>query len=157
MAESIWLLVDSDFRPHADCVFFETRGRGPCREPPIWLNEGLAEYFESVRIVNGSWKKGGARKDHLAELAAPAPLATFLKFDRSDFYAKAEANYPQAWSVVHFLLHGTPESRKIYDALFKKLANGASASAAVDEVFTPEVMSWFQPSYTAHVLKLRAE
>jgi tetratricopeptide (TPR) repeat protein len=126
------------------------------RDPPIWLNEGLAEYFETVRVVNGSWKKGEVRKDHVPVLVGAAPLEKFLRIDHADFYKGAEANYPQAWSVVHFLLHGTPESKKIYDALYKKLTNGASASAAVDEIFTPEVMSWFQPSYTAHLLKLRA-
>lgn len=124
------------------------------RDPPVWLNEGLAEYCETIRLDNGAWKRGEVRKDHLEKLAQTKPLRHFLTFGPGDFYMDAEANYAQGWAFAHFLLHGGPESKKLWDALTAKLAAGASAEHASESVFPAEDMEKLEVRFLSHLRSL---
>jgi hypothetical protein len=77
---------------------------------PLWLDEGLAEYFEVVPALRPF------RKDYLNTLkwsgrlgATPRlfQLEAIRQLDDMD-----EANYRGAWAWVHFMLHGPPEARE---------------------------------------------
>ena len=79
---------------------------------PLWLDEGLAEYFEvrgSVpgqahpehlhtlqRSLRGTWQPSIERLENIED---------FREFDRKD--------YAEAWGWVHFLLHGNPDAKQI--------------------------------------------
>lgn len=77
---------------------------------PLWLDEGLAEYFEvpaSQRaydnphlkaIQRSLWLKGAPRLEALEQL------------ERLEEMGAAE--YCNAWAWVHFMLHGPPEARE---------------------------------------------
>jgi hypothetical protein len=79
---------------------------------PLWLDEGLAEYFE----VRGT-KVGGAHREHLRTLKRMArkewhpsiarleAIVDFQEFDRK--------HYAESWSWVHFLLHDNPNGKQI--------------------------------------------
>ncbi len=124
------------------------------RDPPVWLNEGLAEYCETIRLDNGAWKRGEIRKDHLEKLAQTKPLRQFLTIAHGDFYKDAEVNYAQGWAFAHFLLHGGPESKKLWDALTAKLAAGVSAEHASESVFPAEDMEKLEVRFTSYLRSL---
>ncbi|MBW3599847.1 MAG: DUF1570 domain-containing protein [Planctomycetes bacterium] len=77
---------------------------------PLWLDEGLAEYFEPpsadrendsphLRAVQRSlWIKGAPRMDRLEKL--------------TDLAEMGAGEYRAAWSWVHFMLHGPPAARE---------------------------------------------
>jgi tetratricopeptide (TPR) repeat protein len=126
------------------------------RDAPLWLNEGLAEYFETVRIVNGSWSTGEKRKDHLDALASLERLSDYFSRDAAKFYAEPERSYAQAWALVHFMLHGGPEPRKAFDRLKASLDQGHSAARAIEDALPPEVFSTFEAEFRGHVATLRS-
>lgn len=78
---------------------------------PIWLNEGLAQYFETSYVSRGRLVTGQINPPQLA--AAQALLRTkreptigeLIEMDQRTFYERPEQNYPMAWALVYFLLH----------------------------------------------------
>lgn len=96
-------------------------------QAPLWLNEGLAMYYETMRVEDGSLTIG----EHLL---AQRPLAYFRMqpeellpatalhaLDRSEFYEKEKrfGNYMSAWTLVSALQMGArkPSFSAYLDAL----------------------------------------
>jgi hypothetical protein len=105
--------------------------------PPVWLDEGLAEYYSSARRDGDRVVLGGpasvdfsdrtvfwaARVDTLTQIEVPRgeapPVTTLAAADRAAFYALSEegwslvrggrraANYASAWRLVHLFMNGT--------------------------------------------------
>ncbi len=78
---------------------------------PAWLDEGLATYLEIPPDERTTPDPGGSRPDLLASLpdSDVVPSGALFYAAGLDFTgAKARARYAQAWSMVHFLLHGMP-------------------------------------------------
>ncbi|MEE4278414.1 MAG: hypothetical protein V2I82_08130, partial [Halieaceae bacterium] len=72
---------------------------------PAWLNEGLAEYFETLRI--GPPPAYLRNPTHLELLLRDGPVAlqTLLQLRRRDFgLENAQHRYASAWSLVAYLL-----------------------------------------------------
>lgn len=81
------------------------------KRPPRWLNEGMAEFFETLDYdANGnlysssqegrlnSIRSGIALKDDTR-------LRTFFKLNASDFYTEGLTdNYSTAYSIIYFLI-----------------------------------------------------
>jgi len=111
-------------------------------EVPVWLNEGLARYFETLRKEKGRWIAGAvpeSSRSILRELRSESqwlPLADLFRLDDEQFYGKnAEVWYAYAWCVIHTLADGTLADRKLFDALIGKLARGVDGAVAVRETF----------------------
>ena len=89
---------------------FAAAVQGP--ELPAWLNEGLGEYFGEA-LFTGDGMVGGVVPDwRLARVRKSiaggtfAPLQQLLQMSQEQWGARVVvANYDQAWSVVHFILH----------------------------------------------------
>jgi hypothetical protein len=85
---------------------------------PLWLDEGLAEYFEvpaSTRAYGNAylkWVRMDVRVGHIQRL-----VQLEEKRDVSEMNA---TDYQHAWAWTHFLLHGPPEA---HDELVKFLAD----------------------------------
>lgn len=77
---------------------------------PLWLDEGLAEYFE----VPAS--KRQAEGEHMRMVRWRATLGNVPKVEELDsireLSAMGAAQYRDAWSWIHFLLHFSPASRQ---------------------------------------------
>lgn len=77
---------------------------------PVWLDEGLAEYFE----VAGP-KPGGLNHDyaqHLTEAVASGWRPDMKRLENLDDSAQMKrAEYQESWAWVHFLLNSTPEAK----------------------------------------------
>ncbi|MCA9266941.1 MAG: DUF1570 domain-containing protein [Planctomycetales bacterium] len=85
---------------------------------PLWLDEGLAEYFEAPQAERASgnphlngvkWAVRFGRVPSLEQLEAKADLS---EMDRGD--------YRNSWAWTHFMLHG---SREAHDELVSYLAD----------------------------------
>lgn len=85
---------------------------------PLWLDEGLAEYFEVTpqRRASGNPHHGGL-KWNLRLGRAPNLARLEAKQDVADMSA---ADYRDAWAWVHFMLHGPAEA---HDELVRFLAD----------------------------------
>jgi hypothetical protein len=79
---------------------------------PLWLDEGLAEYFEVPR------GRHGLNRPHLDQLAGDLdhqqwqPDLTRLERFESAF-TMTQDDYAESWAWVHFLLHSRPEYREL--------------------------------------------
>lgn len=79
------------------------------KDVPLWLDEGLAEFFE----MPAGWN--GVNYQHLESLRQPAPA----KFDLdrleqlSDVQQMTPAEYRESWAWVHLMLRTTPQARQV--------------------------------------------
>lgn len=92
---------------------------------PIWIDEGLAEYFEVPAAMRA---KGNPHRKE---------LQTAIRFQRwKPNLAELEGNrklldmgkddYRDAWGIVHFLLHGPAEARDALEVYFEEIQSGAA-------------------------------
>ena len=79
---------------------------------PVWLNEGLAEYFATADIRDDEITLGRPSTDRMQTLKSNRllPLREFFMVDSASPYyneaLKASVFYAQAWAFVHYLMHG---------------------------------------------------
>jgi hypothetical protein len=77
------------------------------RTEPLWLCEGLAEYYSNFDVHEGRLRPGRVDRRALLLLALdePRPLRQFLRLRREDMYGPSfAAHYAQAWSLAHHLM-----------------------------------------------------
>jgi hypothetical protein len=89
------------------------------KDVPLWLDEGLAEYFE----VPPAWN--GVNRHHLDQIQR-GPHAPFqpdlARLEQlSQVQQMAPAEYREAWAWVHLLLRGQPEAKKVLIAYLQQL------------------------------------
>jgi hypothetical protein len=107
---------------------------------PVWLDEGLAEYF-----AEGIWTGDGmvtgiinpGRLERVQQLIKDGNLLTFaamMDMSRTVWNdAMASRNYDQAWSMVHFLVNGDGGK---YCQAFSDFINDLTRGAAAKQAFT---------------------
>lgn len=104
---------------------------------PLWLNEGLATYYETTRYSAGRVVFGHARPDHLrllAELGMP-PLQELLFGSAATFYKEPTIHYAGAWLLTHLLSQGPGHQRAQFYSFLNALASGQSLPAAWRAVY----------------------
>jgi hypothetical protein len=120
---------------------------------PLWLDEGLAEYFE------GSEKQGGLNTEHLTRL--PRDLATGWRPDLARLETLKNVgemtprDYRESWAWVHYLLNGSPHGKIVLQAYLSELHREPttapiSARLNADEAASPEQL-------IAHIEQVRAQ
>lgn len=109
---------------------------------PPWLNEGLAEYFETVHVEGGkSITVGGQQNDHLRLLrrSGPQPLSDLFAVDaaalRTMSTDRRRSFYAQSWAVVHFLMQSGRLSFNALPETLSKLAARDSPESAFAKTF----------------------
>jgi len=79
---------------------------------PLWLDEGLAEYFE----VAGP-RPGGVNLEHAQLLATAVHNGWRPDLDRLESLEKVDhmkrPDYREAWGWVHYMLNGSPDTRQV--------------------------------------------
>jgi hypothetical protein len=80
---------------------------------PVWLNEGLAEYFGEALFTGDGFVSGVIPQWRLKRIRASfaerkfKPLSEMMNLSLEEWNSKlAIANYDQGWSMVQFLAHG---------------------------------------------------
>jgi tetratricopeptide (TPR) repeat protein len=124
---------------------------------PLWLNEGLAEFFSTFKTFDDDRKAtvGAPIGQHIGTLRESRflPLETLLTVNhKSPHYnenRKVGIFYAQAWTLVHYLMLGNQQKRQ--PQLSKFLA-GLSAGIELEENFRQS----FQSDYKTLENELRS-
>jgi len=120
---------------------------------PVWLNEGLAEYFGSGIFTGDNFIVGVIPPRRLEEVQEQIKKRQWKNFTAMTSMSHevwnnqmGASNYDQAWAMVHFLIHG--EDGKYGPALAKYMMamhKGASPENAWSSVFgNPKDIALFQ-------------
>jgi hypothetical protein len=100
---------------------------------PLWLDEGLAEYFEVPR------GRRGLNRPHvellLAQFRAERWVPNLPRLERLEHAAElSQMDYAESWAWVHFLLESTPQRREMLQAHLARLRLSGAAGPLSEEV-----------------------
>lgn len=138
------------FHEYAHLVFSNT-----ARRLPVWLNEGLAEYYSTFELGRDGTQATIGRPigDHL-ELLRRGPLfrlEALLQVEHgSPIYNEGERRtlfYAQSWALTHLVLHGEPRRADRLRAYLARLWEGVPSRDAWRETFGSEPMDRELVSY----------
>jgi tetratricopeptide (TPR) repeat protein len=131
---------------------------------PIWMDEGMAEYVSGVKIEEGQVASvGGILKGRLRNLQAALESGwdgfgfDFVLWESKEmFYTLApELQYAQAWSMVHFLMHGKGGKYKPLLERYVKVLLETRSTAEARAVFTSAELPTIQREWLSYVKSLR--
>ncbi len=124
---------------------------GTLKTVPLWLDEGLAGYFEQPPA------NGGVNVAHLEALRSTegggrfrADLARLEKLKAVDQMGRPE--YQEAWAWVHFMLHGDPKARQVLLAHLQALRTTATPGLLLPKL--DAAVGDANPLLTTHLSKL---
>lgn len=121
-------------------------------EPPLWLREGFAVFFERSTIneesglpeyvENQAWLE---TVKALADRDALFTLRKLMTINQLEARAELETFYPQAWAMVAFFVNSDDKkyNRFIWDAI-ASLRPDASLEENQDEVYD-QFVKWYSP------------
>lgn len=124
---------------------------------PLWLDEGIAEYFERPRSDKG------IHQEHVDHLAGRLLEGTWQpNIDALELLAgpgdMSQDHYAEAWCWVHWMLHTTPERREILqDYLADLRRDGKTAPLPLRLVRSEGTMTACSAAVKAHVEALAAD
>jgi hypothetical protein len=131
---------------------------------PVWLNEGMAEYFGHAEWTGDDFVAGIFPRSLQQRLARRIQAGQLLSFRSmlSMTYAQWSArldrgNYDQAWAMVHFLVHA--EAGKYKDSIVK-LVNDIADGRDPVEAFKARVtrdIDGFEKAFSQWVLSRPAQ
>ena len=109
---------------------------------PLWLNEGLAEFYQNTDIEDKAVRLGQASVDNILYLRQNSlvPVSTLFAVDHNSPYYHEEQKgsifYAESWALTHYLLfndaiHGT---HRVKDYA-QNLAKGEDAVTAAQDAF----------------------
>ncbi|HEX6812541.1 MAG TPA: tetratricopeptide repeat protein [Planctomycetota bacterium] len=127
--------------------------------PPTWLNEGMAEFWETAKHEQGKLVGGQLRREHVATLTRSRnslpKLKDFVYGGRGDFYEFAQQRYAQGWALVHFLRKGPRENTARFEKLWNELRTAKGAHAALDVAFAGVDWDEFERQFWLHLTSLK--
>ena len=99
---------------------------------PMWIDEGLAEYFEVVAA------KRSSGNPHLSSLKRAILFGwrpNLTKLEAAEDLADMGANeYREAWAWAHFMLHGPPEVRQVLSDYLFDIQSGEAAGLLAERL-----------------------
>ena len=112
---------------------------------PLWLNEGLAEYYSKFEMSEDGTKAilGRPLSASYIELlrARLLPVSEILAADEGSKLYNVNVGvdrhlfYGESWLLVHYMLHGSPDRTREFEDFVRRLTAGLPAAAAFDEAF----------------------
>ncbi len=137
---------------------------------PIWLNEGLAQYFEAGIIVGHELRTGMTDSFGLEAVQAAVREGRVIAFDElladtttawnrrlSSDPQRARLAYAQAWSMAYFLIHAEDgRYRPRLDEYLRRLSDAAGIHEAFSLVFGDDLTA-FERVWRRYVLELRPD
>jgi tetratricopeptide (TPR) repeat protein len=108
---------------------------------PVWLEEGLAEFYATFEVVSDTVYLGLPDRRHLATLnnSTVVPFETLLTVDHdSPLYNEKDRKgdfYAQSWALVHYMLLGNTERRQQLESYLARIRVGMPPGQAFSESF----------------------
>jgi len=97
---------------------------------PLWLDEGLAEYFEVPR------GQSGLNRPHLEQLAVGMPSTWQPDLKRLEALRgtadMTQVDYAESWAWVHFLLETSPERQELLRRYLQSLGKSQPRESLSD-------------------------
>jgi hypothetical protein len=134
---------------------------------PIWLNEGIAEYFAEATWNGTTFTLGQVPTVRLHIVQQSLRDGSYIRF--ADLFSldprawvqsaasnarRASLQYTQAWSIVHFLVHGSDGRYvRLLNSYLKSLSDGRDPERAFRDVFGTDLSS-FEQAWAQHVMSL---
>jgi hypothetical protein len=115
------------------------------KDVPLWLDEGLAEYFEVVAPTPGrvNLEYAGVLSNAIANGWRP----DLQRLERlQDLAQMQRADYQEAWGWVHYLLNSTPDNRQVLLDYLQELRHTAQPGPLSTR------LSAVQPQFAQHFL-----
>jgi len=113
-------------------------------EVPLWIDEGLAEYFEVAGAGPGEVNKQYV--EQLTTALGNSWRPDLQRLERlTDFPQMQRIDYQESWAWVHFMLHSTPDTQAALLAYLNDLRSGSTdvpLSERLEEVH-PQVAERF--------------
>lgn len=131
---------------------------------PVWVSEGLAEFFGNSVVVDDRLKAGQATPDTIARVRRAIDAGRSVPFREmltmtseawTDHVTAGDAAglYEQAWSMIHFLAYGHDSGyRDHFEAYLRRINEGTPSAAAFNDVFGNEIEP-FEAAWKAYVLE----
>jgi hypothetical protein len=108
---------------------------------PVWLNEGLAEFFSTLEPEGrrmGVGRVPVGRLQHIANASRLIPLTRLLSIghDAPEYNQLGHAGtfYSESWAFVHMLM-ADAKYRPQADSLLKRISAGGDAAAVLVEIY----------------------
>ena len=135
---------------------------------PLWVNEGLAEYFSEATWNGRSFSTGQVPAGRLFVITRAVnanehiPLEALFRMESREWLRNmkglrtaASLQYCQAWSVVHFLIHAEDGRRGtlLLDYL-RRVSEGMDHERAFERSFSSYIAA-FERAWKSYVLRLR--
>ena len=146
--ERMYLVVDtskSDVYQTAFHEFVHLVMHLTAEDIPVWLNEGVAEFYETAKIRGRNFTIGDFHEGWLRLLQREKliPLDVLQEADHdSEYYTREELRrtfYAQSWALVHFLMTENERQRRPQLAHYLQLtAKGVPTGQAFRAAFQAE-------------------
>ena len=120
---------------------------------PLWLEEGLADYFSTLQLKGGKVLVGsapGTRLDSLRSSDRMDPLLLFSARHDSPFFADPKATsvfYAQSWALTHVLMQSPGAWRQIQQ-FATLLSTGIEQTVAFQQAFSRPVVKALREART---------
>ena len=108
---------------------------------PVWLSEGLAEFYQTFEVIDKTVFLGLPINSHLKTLhgSTLVPLAELLAVDHeSTLYNEANRKgdfYAQCWGLTHYLVLGNQERRQQLGRYIASIERGLPPETAFADAF----------------------
>ena len=107
---------------------------------PVWLNEGLAEFYGSLQFTGGEAVLGVTLPYmRLLRSQELLPLETLLSIDqRSPHYNEQDKTgifYGESWALVHYLMLGGPGRQDQFKRFLHQVGRGDNVAKALENSF----------------------
>ena len=117
------------------------------KDVPLWLDEGLAEFFELPAEAKG------LNREHVTTMQHDMVKPDMTRLEQlSQVQQMNPTEYREAWAWVHFMLRGNPEARKVLIAYLAQLRSTSSPGALQPKLKAkiPDL----NEAYLAHLARL---
>lgn len=131
---------------------------------PLWLNEGLAVYFEQARLVNNKLKIGVAEPHRISamrdalEKNTQFDIHSLITITSDQWFAnmavpeKGALQYTQSWAICHFLIHANRgRYQRAFDKYLSLISSGRESDRAFEQAFGTDDYKAMESKWRAYV------